>query len=452
MTATGARTTDRQYPGLLLAGSVALSALPFGWLASRAPLAAAAVAAAIVPLVATARATAKGRGEWLLLVLFACVAFSEFLPDLLEIPGFRMGPEKLVILLGVLCLLVWGALHEEWPFPKHPASAPAILACVLAFAHAILAPEQDVAMRKATSLSALVLMAHVVAGLAQRCDRAVLLAGLAWILLAVGILSLVLYGLGVTLDGEPAEGGRATGSLHNPNEWGAFCVLGLPFLLCLGLDDAPRRGKRLWVVASVVLVVSVALSFSRGAFVALAMVTVVALLKAKRRRFLPLLALGLTLVLAGDALPLERVMSRFLTLLNPSTEIGDSLSLRAGYLDAGLRLFAESPFFGCGLGHFPLQAHRISDVMPGFDAHNTFITILSETGIAGAVVGAWFLLALASHLSGRGAVRPPEVRGVAFGLLGLLFMGFSGTLHLESYVWFWIGCAMGFSARKGNAR
>jgi hypothetical protein len=31
-------------------------------------------------------------------------------------------------------------------------------------------------------------------------------------------------------------------------------------------------------------------------------------------------------------------------------------------------------------------------------------------------------------------------------------MGFSATIHMESYAWFWIGCAMGFSAsREGTA-
>jgi hypothetical protein len=40
------------------------------------------------------------------------------------------------------------------------------------------------------------------------------------------------------------------------------------------------------------------------------------------------------------------------------------------------------------------------------------------------------------------------VRGVAFGLLALFLQGLSGTFYLESYVWFWVGCAMGFSSSK----
>jgi O-antigen ligase len=69
-----------------------------------------------------------------------------------------------------------------------------------------------------------------------------------------------------------------------------------------------------------------------------------------------------------------------------------------------LRMFTKRPFLGWGLGTFPI-------VYPGFrsfytnffvnEAHNDYLQLLVETGIAGFAIAAWFLVLVFRRASGK---------------------------------------------------
>src|SRR5262245_47585141 len=103
----------------------------------------------------------------------------------------------------------------------------------------------------------------------------------------------------------------------------------------------------------------------------------------------------------------------------------------------------EAPFLGVGLGAFEdaFRAHQPLAIWSGYlvdYAHNHCLQLLAETGVAGAVILAWALLAYVIFVLGRWATRQdPFIRGLVTGGLGALaaVMAHSATdfgLHMPA--------------------
>ncbi len=106
---------------------------------------------------------------------------------------------------------------------------------------------------------------------------------------------------------------------------------------------------------------------------------------------------------------------------------------------------------GIGIGTY-YQAHR--DVPNVADTiHNTFLWLLTETGIVGAGLFPGFFLAIFLALL-RGARGPPAGDPFLWGTLGVLlvFAGASvGTEILyQRYFWFLLGLALAVPYRPGR--
>ena len=86
------------------------------------------------------------------------------------------------------------------------------------------------------------------------------------------------------------------------------------------------------------------------------------------------------LMLISPSSPLGR-------LLKPDQSDTESSDSRLGLWKHGLLMFAESPLFGVGVGNFqPLMRQRTNDPALDHIAHNTYIEIAAELGLAGFVL------------------------------------------------------------------
>jgi O-antigen/teichoic acid export membrane protein/O-antigen ligase len=189
-----------------------------------------------------------------------------------------------------------------------------------------------------------------------------------------------------------------TGAVNHNSE-GALFVLALAVLLArLGRT---RGGARIAVVAAIVLVVAgVAYSFSRASY--LGALAVIAVYAARRSvRGVAGAAIGL-----GGLLPLlpAAVTARLGTVWSPNGMDPDS-AVRLDLWSSAIRMFDAHPVFGVGDLHFAAQLPAYFSSSGNYDsfliqfslldhAHNTFLTVLAETGIVGG------LLVLALGVSG----------------------------------------------------
>jgi putative inorganic carbon (hco3(-)) transporter len=200
-------------------------------------------------------------------------------------------------------------------------------------------------------------------------DRNRVAALLAGVLVASVALAVAALALGPPDD--PAEGEGISEPIGYANGLGIFCVLGL--LLAIGFAVGPwsRGARAAAALAAAPLVAAIALSGSRGAWVALALAlpALVALRGAPR--------VGLALFAAAVAA---------VAVAAAGVDLGD----RPYYWRAALEQYEEHPALGSGAGTFPLHwpEHRpqdlsVLDTPDVLDAHSLYLETLAELGPVG---------------------------------------------------------------------
>ncbi|MBN1476485.1 O-antigen ligase family protein [Candidatus Sumerlaeota bacterium] len=233
---------------------------------------------------------------------------------------------------------------------------------------------------------------------------------LRWQILAIvgGGVLLVLAGFAQGYDVYAQRSGGIL-SYQDYNAFGLVLVTVLP-LAVWGMRHEPSGLLRLvHTLAMVMLLVGVFQSKSRGALVGIVIMggVLFAAREWNRKWILPLVliaAIGLPLV-AGD------VLERFATVLeiftkDPGNLSGDAQNVmnRINYVRAGIPMFLEHPITGVGSMNFPDQyivyMPRDSWWRVPRAAHNTYLQVVTETGLLGSIP--YFLLLLWLFQAARG--------------------------------------------------
>ncbi len=229
-------------------------------------------------------------------------------------------------------------------------------------------------------------------------------------------------------------GGAIYGPYVNHNHYAGLMEMLTPFPLVLTATRFSRGGKKvLFMLIAAVMAGSIFLSGSRGGMLALAVqviVLVMLMLRAQKGNwrqaaFLAaflLVAIGLLVWIGGN-----EVTHRLATIHSETqTEIAGGTRLT---IDRDcIRMFLARPFLGWGLGTFPT-------VYPGFrsfyttffinQAHNDYLQLLVETGLAGFAIAAWFLVVMFR----RAAAKLPNWTDTATGTLTVIaILGCVGIL------------------------
>lgn len=203
-----------------------------------------------------------------------------------------------------------------------------------------------------------------------------------------------------------AEGGLFT---MTQNSYGILFSSYAPFLL---VPLVSREGRR-WPAIMVALVVwgAIAINGSRGAWIAVSLGICVFMglyavaRPAQMYRLVPLILLP---VMLGGLLMLaphvytETFRERFDTFQRLDQD--KSFNIRRLMVQKGWRMFLDSPLFGAGAGNFPKEMVKLN-IEEGLrygsqqhfnkmSAHNSYIALLAETGLAGCLPFGVLLLLL----------------------------------------------------------
>jgi O-antigen ligase len=258
---------------------------------------------------------------------------------------------------------------------------------------------------------------------------------------AVGVHQYV-TGTGASYQGETV---RAVGTFGPQDVMGMATVvsLGLVCAVGLALGRTPSRHRLLAAGCALVLLLPLAVSFSRGAWIATAVTCAVQLVLAGVRRAL---AVGAAVVAAavvlvggfgvGTAMLQERVGSITEVADAPDQSVTDRYTMWA----AAAGMWREHPLTGVGLKGFPEHRDTHASLalssgsetdgagaayrrQPLLSPHNMYLLVLAEQGLLGllALAGSWLALLvlglrrLCAVRRARGAV--PDCAFVACGLL-----------------------------------
>ncbi|GGT40739.1 membrane protein [Streptomyces chromofuscus] len=235
---------------------------------------------------------------------------------------------------------------------------------------------------------------------------------------AVGVHQYV-TGTGASYQGQPI---RAVGTFGPQDVMGMASVasFGVVCAVGLALGRAPVRQRVAAAGCALALLVPLALSFSRGAWIATAVTCVAQLALAGMRRALRVgaaaVAAGVVLVGGfgvGTALLQERLASITQVTDAPDQSVTDRYTMWAAATD----MWREQPLTGVGLKGFPeyrdahasLALSAASDTegagaafrrQPLLSPHNMYLLVLSEQGLIGllALAGSWLAVLVCAVL------------------------------------------------------
>jgi O-antigen ligase len=243
-----------------------------------------------------------------------------------------------------------------------------------------------------------------------------LIAG-AFVVGAVVSVVLGLLGIGeadVTAPGAVAEG-RLTGGAGDPNLLAAGLVPAIVLAaMFAGTARGPQR-RALAVLAIPFLVVGIVLTQSRGAFIGLLAVLIADLVLARRWRLqIALATVGVIVVAAAAFAAAPGALHR----LTDSRASGSSG--RADLWTVAWRVAEDHPVAGVGLANYPVVAAdyvrrpgTLTAVALIADrphvVHNTYLSMLAESGIVGACIFLGIVLAALDAV--RRAARRLEANG-----------------------------------------
>ncbi|MFH0174761.1 O-antigen ligase family protein [Streptomyces cacaoi] len=241
---------------------------------------------------------------------------------------------------------------------------------------------------------------------------------------AVGVHQFV-TGTGASYQGENI---RAVGTFGPQDVMGMATVVAFGLICAVGLalGRTPVRQRAIAACSALALLVPLALSFSRGAWIATVLTCAIQLALAGPRRALKVGAVGAAagVILVGgfgvgSAMLQERVNSITQVRDAPDRSVTDRYTMWA----AAIGMWRDQPLTGVGLkgfpehrdGHASLALSSGSDTdgagsgfvkQPLLSPHNMYLLILSEQGLIGllALAGGWLAM-LACGLRGWFRVR-----------------------------------------------
>lgn len=179
--------------------------------------------------------------------------------------------------------------------------------------------------------------------------------------------------------------GLAGGMFLNANDLATAMVTTAPIAIALG---ASRRGvaRALYALAGVLLIAGNVVSFSRAGFLALLAACGVLCWKlAPGRRAATVVIAGLALA-ALLALAPAGYSNRLASIFEPDLDETGSSHERAQLLERAVELAGEHAIVGLGMGNFRERSIR------NLRAHNSYVEVLIELGVAGLAAYLAFLL------------------------------------------------------------
>lgn len=330
------------------------------------------------------------------------------------------------VIFALLALLVWTGVARPVAVSRPVLALVVVMAASSAWS---VRPEASVreALLWMAYLGIVVVTASSLSGMAaarRLLDAAAVIAG--WLCL------IALFNFW----GANNPGMRWYSTFYWPNPFAAFLLLVLPLQFIRMVHARTGREALFHGLLALLLAVSFVLTYSRGAWLSLAVVAPVALLVARPPSWITavwratVLAAMVTVAVIGLTHAAGPVSSGQ-TVAGRAASIADagdvSIQGRWNFWRAGLEIFRDHPLGGSGAGTFG-AVHARYQRDPRFyarDAHNLYVQTAAELGVAGMLAMGAVLLSVGalwfrSLAHARGKDEYPIIAGVGLGVAAYL--------------------------------
>jgi O-antigen ligase len=257
------------------------------------------------------------------------------------------------------------------------------------------------------------------------------------------------------------QGGAIYGPYVNHNHYAGLMEMLTPFPLVLAVTHLTNGNRKIAVAGvAALMAASIFLSGSRGgmaAFVAQMIVLTALLVRRRKGSWKQPLMLGAFLAVVIGFLVWMGGNELTRRLISIHSEAREELSggVRLTIDRDCLRMLLKRPFLGWGLGTFPVVYPEFRSFYTTFfvnHAHNDYLQLLVETGLAGFSIAAWFLVMTFRKAAGKlgnwtetatGAMTVTALLGCV-GILVHSFLDFNLQIPANA-VLFYVLCAMAAS-------
>jgi O-antigen ligase len=186
---------------------------------------------------------------------------------------------------------------------------------------------------------------------------------------------------------------RATSVFPDPHMFSFYLGLALP--LACGMFLYEKKRKPLFLLAALAIFLADIFTFSRGGYLGLfsgfIFVSVFFWNKIQKKyKIATGIFLGLVFLVMLIPSPISQ---RFLSSFD--TKEGSNKG-RIVMWEKAIEIVIDNPVLGVGIGNYPLEVSAVSKYRDPIYAHNTYLDIAAETGIANAFV--WILLIVSSAI------------------------------------------------------
>ncbi|MCU1229067.1 MAG: hypothetical protein JWO97_1951 [Acidobacteria bacterium] len=399
-------------------------------------------------------------------------------------------PSMLQPLIGLLAIVIWLQRRRLQPLSAiaTPLTLLLFLYCYVLFTSTIWAKDMFLADQRVAEAGkgfAIYLLVAMIASswssLRQGMGAIVFVAGglalLSLFQIATGRYDQDFFGFASVQTGtiySDVSGARISGPLGDPNFYGQILLIALPLAVAGAVVTRNWIRRVSFALAALLITAITLLTYSRGAMLALAVMTVI-LLVSLRVRVMHIAAAGVAALMVLVVLPPD-VTARFVTVeeLLPGGKqesvIRDaSLEKRALVLNTAWQMFLDHPYLGVGAANFSTRYDRYSamagSAAPQYDEpgveqfpHTLYMQIAAETGIVGfALFIAAMTVAFVSLYQSR-SVLEAEGRtelaviaaAIAVALSGYLLT--SVFLHgaYQRYLWIVLGFTAAVERLRGR--
>jgi O-antigen ligase len=254
---------------------------------------------------------------------------------------------------------------------------------------------------------------------------------------------------------------RVTGPLVDPNYYAMILLIAYPIAGYRLLTDKSQVLKLLAGVAFLLIAATILFTYSRGGFLALVVVTILAL----RERKMDLIRIGgsvaIITVVMLPVLP-KGFTDRMLTLTDIlpgdlSMQTESSFRGRTSEALVATQMFYDRPILGVGRENYPemyldySSRLGLDDRLEDREAHSMYLEVAAETGILGVLsFGTMLVVVFAGIQKAKRDLRAAEredlvpwVSGAEFALVGYLIA--SIFLHADYARYFWLTVAFAVS-------
>jgi putative inorganic carbon (hco3(-)) transporter len=253
-----------------------------------------------------------------------------------------------------------------------------------------------------------------------------------------------------TLQGDVVQP-RLAGPIGEENFYAQILAVGIPMAMALFRLHSRLPIRAIAAGAGLAIASGVALTFSRGAVVGLAIALLIAiLLRVVHRRQMLILAVGALIVV----LLFPGLLVRLATLDPTSAAADAAIQGRSTENAAAALAFFDHPILGVGPGLFPIYYQTYAQLIGvGLhagtrEAHNLYLGLAAETGLAGAIAFASILFVTFRSLLQARRIQGDPIEPIATALLLslVIFLTTSLFLHLAYERYFWLLMALAAAA------